>query len=260
MNDSNRIDERRASAATPAPAPTRRRHRSSAIQALFAAGALLGAVSMADFGRGDTPTTFGTRKVSEVVRPADRAPRLAPAGSDSVAQLVARYTKQGYKVSEQLGSTIASAARKHGVNLETAFALIRMESGFSNKATSPVGAVGLSQLMPKTARWLRPGVTIAELRDPATNVDIGFGYLKTLVKRYKGNDTLALLAYNRGPGTVDRILARGGNPDNGYAAKIQTLDEKKRSRITVYDKGAGVRRTAAKRPTRSTRTTRVAAR
>ena len=224
-------NERRTPVAQPR-AP--RRRRSPLLQALFAAGAMLGAVQLASTS---DALHFGVRPVADVVRPADRAPRLAPAGHDSVASLVARYTKQGYQVSAQLGNTIATAARKHGVDLETAFALVRMESGFSNKATSPVGAIGLAQLMPKTAQWLRPGTTRQALRDPATNVDIGFGYLRTLIKRYDGDASLALLAYNRGPGTVDRILAKGGNPDNGYAKKIQTRDERQRSKIRVIDRG-----------------------
>ena len=90
-----------------------------------------------------------------------------------------------------------------------------------NAATSPVGAVGLTQLMPATARWMEPGVTRSELRDPETNLRIGFKYLRYLLEKYDGNENLALLAYNRGPGTVDKALKRGRDPDNGYAAFVK---------------------------------------
>ena len=55
---------------------------------------------------------------------------------------------------------------------------------------------------------------------PGTNLRIGFNYLKKLIDRYEGDEGLALTAYNRGPGTVDRILKRGGDPDNGYADAV----------------------------------------
>jgi soluble lytic murein transglycosylase-like protein len=75
--------------------------------------------------------------------------------------------------------------------------------------------------MPRTAAWMEPGVTRAQLRDPETNLRVGFKYLRYLLDKYEGNEDLALLAYNRGPGTVDRALRRGSNPDNGYAKFVR---------------------------------------
>jgi soluble lytic murein transglycosylase-like protein len=83
-----------------------------------------------------------------------------------------------------------------------------------------VGAIGLTQLMPATAKWFHRGVTRSDLRNPDVNLSIGFRYLHELIDKYDGNTDLALTAYNRGPGTVDRVLKRGGNPDNGYAAMV----------------------------------------
>jgi soluble lytic murein transglycosylase-like protein len=126
-----------------------------------------------------------------------------------------------YPINRQVAEAIYDAAVEAEVDPEIAFGLVRAESGFRNNATSVVGAIGITQLMPRTARWMQPGVSNQALRDPQTNAAIGFKYLRYLLDKYDGNENLALLAYNRGPGTVDGILRRGGNPDNGYAAFVR---------------------------------------
>ncbi len=134
--------------------------------------------------------------------------------------LAAKYRAKGYKVTDKLAHEIVAAARAYDIEPKIAFGLVRTESAFKTSATSHVGAIGLTQLMPATARWLQPGVTRSDLRNSRTNLRIGFRYLKDLVQKYDGDMELALLAYNRGPGTVDRVLRRGGNPDNGYADMV----------------------------------------
>jgi soluble lytic murein transglycosylase-like protein len=138
----------------------------------------------------------------------------------TTVELATRFQAQGYTLTADLAETIAAAAQRHGIAREVAFGLVRTESGFRNHATSRVGAIGLSQLMPRTAAWIKPGTTVRHLRDPAKNVDVGFAYLRRLIDRYEGDVAMALLAYNRGPGTVDRIVKLGGNPDNGYADAV----------------------------------------
>lgn len=127
-----------------------------------------------------------------------------------------------FGLSRELAEDIYDMALAADVEPEVAFGLVRAESSFKNQATSRVGAVGLTQLMPSTARWLEPGITRDDLRDTQTNLRIGFGYLRDLIDKYNGNEDLALTAYNRGPGTVDRILKRGGNADNGYSKFVKT--------------------------------------
>lgn len=122
-----------------------------------------------------------------------------------------------YRLTRELAEDIYEAAVEAEVDPDVAFGLVRAESSFRNTATSPVGAVGLTQLMPRTAAWMQPGVTVDELRDQKTNLRVGFKYLRYLVNKYEGDTRLALLAYNRGPGTVDKALKQGKNPDNGYA-------------------------------------------
>ena len=132
-----------------------------------------------------------------------------------IDESIAEY--QEYGLDRALAEEIYDSATENEIDPEVAFGLVRAESSFKNTSTSPVGAVGLTQLMPKTAAWLQPGVTKSQLRDPATNLRIGFKYLRQLIDKYEGDTKLALLAYNRGPGTVDRELRNGRNPDNGYA-------------------------------------------
>jgi hypothetical protein len=134
---------------------------------------------------------------------------------DTVIQRnVERYKE--YTIPRDLAEDIYDIALAEDIDPDVAFGLVRTESAFKNSATSHVGAMGLTQLMPATARWIDPDVTTRDLRDQRTNLRIGFKYLNDLMKKYDGDAELALLAYNRGPGTVDRIIKRGGNPDNGY--------------------------------------------
>jgi hypothetical protein len=129
---------------------------------------------------------------------------------------------KSYDLSRDLAESIYDLALKRNIDPDVAFGLVRTESAFKNSATSHVGALGLTQLMPSTARWMRPNVTASDLRNPEINLDIGFRYLRDLLDKYKDDTRLALLAYNRGPGTVDRVLERGGNPDNGYVEMVLT--------------------------------------
>ena len=67
-----------------------------------------------------------------------------------------------------------------------------------------------------TARYFQKGITREELYDRDTNLRIGFRYLRTLVREYKGNVQLALLVYNRGPAAVESSREQGLDPSNGY--------------------------------------------
>lgn len=127
-----------------------------------------------------------------------------------------------FEIPTDLAVNIHDAAVAERIEPEIAFGLVRAESSFRARAVSPVGAVGLTQLLPSTARWLVPGTSRSDLLRPETNLQIGFRYLRRLIDQYDGDEELALTAYNRGPGTVARLLRVGRDPDNGYAAKVMT--------------------------------------
>ncbi|MEJ7745517.1 MAG: lytic transglycosylase domain-containing protein [Luteimonas sp.] len=95
---------------------------------------------------------------------------------------------------------IAGAARQYGVDEAIVRAIIHAESAFNPNALSRVGAQGLMQLMPATAR--RFGVSNAF--DAGQNIQGGVKYLAWLLKRFNGNLTLAAAGYNAGEGAVDK--------------------------------------------------------
>jgi soluble lytic murein transglycosylase-like protein len=126
-----------------------------------------------------------------------------------------------YRISNDLASTIHDIARSEGIDPELAFRLVRVESNFNPRARSYAGAMGLTQLMPGTARAIdRRMADRLRLVDPEANLRVGFRYLRRLLDHYDGDVRLALLAYNRGEGNVDRDLRRGRNPENGYSGKV----------------------------------------
>jgi soluble lytic murein transglycosylase-like protein len=155
-------------------------------------------------------------------------------------RLVANFAEV-YDIPVDLAEEIHEAAEAEQIAPQTAFGLVAAESSFRTQVVSPVGAVGLTQLLPSTARWLVPGTTRSDLMEPETNLRVGFKYLRHLIERFDGNEELALTAYNRGPGTVSKLLRRGRNPDNGYADKVLT-GESKRHVALMNAKFGGKRR------------------
>src|SRR6266542_2914914 len=95
---------------------------------------------------------------------------------------------------------ISEAARTYGVDPRLMVAIARRESAFNPNAVSRVGACGLMQLMPATARLL--GVN--DIFDVRQNVFGGAQYLRTLLDAFHGDLDLTLAAYNAGPGAVQK--------------------------------------------------------
>jgi soluble lytic murein transglycosylase-like protein len=106
----------------------------------------------------------------------------------------------GVNRSNRFDAAILEHARLNGVRPDLVRAVVQVESAFNPNAKSPVGAMGLMQLMPETAK--RFGVKNAF--NPLENIRGGVAYLRELLDRYMNNEVLALAAYNAGPGAVDK--------------------------------------------------------
>ncbi|MCC7410524.1 MAG: transglycosylase SLT domain-containing protein [Gammaproteobacteria bacterium] len=102
---------------------------------------------------------------------------------------------------------VSSYGTKRGVAPAIIYSIIKAESAFMADARSPVGALGLMQLMPATARETAHSIGMhladaSELYQPRTNITLGSAFLQRMLERYRGNLAMAAAAYNAGPARV----------------------------------------------------------
>jgi soluble lytic murein transglycosylase-like protein len=150
--------------------------------ARWVAGPLAATAAVADPARAVTVETLDTVEgltipEAAVADPARHAAAIPPRYSAKILELAARF---------DLSPSLLEA-------------LVWQESRWNENARSPVGAQGLAQLMPGTARYL--GV---DPRDPYANLEGGARYLREQLDRFDGDLEKALAAYNAGPGRVER--------------------------------------------------------
>ncbi|HLY19478.1 MAG TPA: lytic transglycosylase domain-containing protein [Bryobacteraceae bacterium] len=166
---------------------------------------------------GMAAAAFAEGGAVSVVRPDPRTGRLVR----RVVSTEPRAASTGGPVADPpapLVEAVDRIARQNQLSPQLVHSVIRTESNYDPNAVSPKGALGLMQLIPATAR--RFGVT--DVFDPADNIQGGARYLKYLLDLYKGDEALALAAYNAGEGAVSRF---GGVPPfaetRDYVAKVR---------------------------------------
>ena len=148
--------------------------------------------------------------------------------------LAGRHTGLASWEHQPLAREIVEQARLYDLEPTLVFAVIQVESGWYSHAVSPVGALGLMQLLPSTAEELAGELGIEwrgadTLFDPIANVRLGVAYLRQLTDRYESVPT-ALAAYNWGPGRIDRRLRRGAALPEIYVRQVmETLEGVRRS-------------------------------
>ncbi|MDD6482145.1 MAG: lytic transglycosylase domain-containing protein [Lachnospiraceae bacterium] len=134
---------------------------------------------------------------------------LGSSSSSSVSQAAttasASSSSGGISCPDELESYFQEASAKYDVDINLLKAIAKAESGFDASATSSAGAMGIMQLMPATAKALG----ISDAYDAHDNIMGGAQVIAQNLKKYNGDISLALAAYNAGSGNVDKY---GGIP------------------------------------------------
>ena len=142
---------------------------------------------------------------------------------------------------------VERASTTYEIDPNLIHAVIWVESRHQPRAKSPAGARGLMQLMPATANAMARelGRPIARVYDPEFNVEAGSLYLSRLLEKYEGDETLALAAYNAGPGNVDKWLKGDGLPPHSMEYVGLVMEARRRFvalggewSLPLHDEGA----------------------
>jgi soluble lytic murein transglycosylase len=119
--------------------------------------------------------------------------------------------------------TVQKNLKGIGLDPLVLLSLIRQESVFNPEAQSPVGARGLMQLMPQTARRFQRSVRDKHLVNPQNNISLGVKYFRTLLKRYDGNLVFILSAYNAGESRVEKWRSLYFDPQASIIKNVEAI-------------------------------------
>lgn len=172
----------------------------------------------------ETPVAVATPPALDGRAVVDDTPPPEPARAAVISYLESHRSGLTDDEIRDVAGTIVREARRHGLDPQLVLAVIHIESRGNAFALSPVGAMGMMQIMPATGAelaetlsepWEGPG----SLFDPHLNVKLGVAYLRQLTDRYDSLPT-ALAAYNWGPGRIDQKLRRGSPVPAGYSQSV----------------------------------------
>lgn len=121
------------------------------------------------------------------------------------------------------------ASQDHPVPTELVLAIARRESEFDPNVVSPVGARGLMQVMPRTAKEVAGWLDISYeedrlLDDPEYNARLGAAYLAHLARKFEGNAVMIAAGYNAGPSRPERWMRERGDPRAGAADIVDWIE------------------------------------
>lgn len=165
--------------------------------------------------------------VTQAIRPSVFGPMLQSQRQDQdLIDLVMSLSKEG----NQKKNPMSAEMLKPKITAETLRdAVISQESGGDPKAKSSVGAVGLMQLMPETAKEVAAelGLTNYDLTDPETNKKMGTYYLQKMLDKFGNDPELALTAYHSGPSRVEKLLkTTGGTTLNDIIVRLGPVGQR----------------------------------
>ncbi|HKY33701.1 MAG TPA: lytic transglycosylase domain-containing protein [Candidatus Polarisedimenticolia bacterium] len=149
-----------------------------------------------------------------------------------------------------IAESVALESQRHGMDPELLLSVIMVESRFRSDAVSHRGAIGLMQLLPSTAVDVADQLDLpwgGEMRllEPRTNIALGAHYLSSLLDSFGGDVSLALTAYNKGPGYVQNMLA-SGVMESTATNWVSSYAESVAARLAQVPRGDG--RIARQRP------------
>lgn len=138
---------------------------------------------------------------------------------DLSLRIAKKSARKGMVLLEYAYPVITVPQNRAGVEKALILSVIRQESAFQFTAKSHVGARGLMQLMPQTAKLVAKQVGLPYsasklTADPDYNMQLGTAYLASMLDRFDGSYILALASYNAGPGRADRWIREYGDPRN----------------------------------------------
>jgi soluble lytic murein transglycosylase-like protein len=160
--------------------------------------------------RPEDPEADGVLTISQIAKNLEMAGPITSQGT---------FLNKGLSAQQklQVQALISKVAVEQGIDERLLKAVVQAESDFNPDEVSQTGAMGLMQLMPDTARELG----VVDPFNPYQNLTGGSKYLKQMLTRFNGDTSLALAAYNAGPGAVKRA---GGIPNiaetKNYVSKI----------------------------------------